>query len=74
MTTFDPVWGGLDYVQDTAPYDGMGISFLPSVVNDALAAQSQTDSEASVRSFMQAQYRAAAENLMETGLIFAGGA
>lgn len=68
MILFDPVWGGLDYTQDTPPYDGMAITFLPSIVNDQLAAQPQMESEASVRSFMQTQARAAAENMLESAL------
>lgn len=69
MIFFDPAWGGLDVVQDTPPYDGLAISYLPSIVNDALAGQLQYDSQESARSYMQEQFRAAAENMYETGLV-----
>lgn len=72
MISFDPSWGGLDYIQDTPPEDGMAIVFLPSIANDALAGQLQAESESSARSFMQAQFRAAAENMRDSGLVFNG--
>lgn len=68
MIMFDPGWGGLDYIQDTPPQDGMAIVFLPSLANDAIAGQLQLESEESTRSFMQSQFRAAAENMYESGL------
>ncbi|MDE5832898.1 MAG: hypothetical protein K2H64_07940 [Desulfovibrio sp.] len=69
MIIFNPIWGGLDYIQDTPPQDGMAIVFLPSVVSDPLAGKPQLESEESVQSFMQSQFRAVAENMRETGLI-----
>lgn len=69
MIFFNPGWGGLDVVQDTPPADGMAITYLPSIVNDALAGQLQYDSQESTRSFMQEQFRAAAENMYESGLV-----
>ena len=69
MIAFNPFWGGLDYIQDTPPQDGMGLVFAPSVATDALAGRAQLESEESVQSFMQSQFRAAAENMWELGLI-----
>lgn len=69
MIFFNPIWGGLDYIQDTPPQDGMAIVFLPSAASDPLAGQPQLESEESVRSFMQTQFRMAAENMSETGLL-----
>lgn len=69
MNIFDPSWGGLDYVQDTPPQDGFAITFLPSIVNDPLAGQLQLESEESVHSFMQTQFRIVTENMYEAGLI-----
>ena len=68
MIVFDPHWGGLDYMQDTPPDDGMAIAFFPSVANDATAGQLQLESEASVKSFMQAQFRIVTENMHGAGL------
>lgn len=68
MIAFDPHWGGLDYVQDTPPGDGMGIAFYPSIVHDVTAGQLQLESESSVLSFMQLQFRAATENMYDSGL------
>lgn len=73
MTGFDPVWGGLDYTQDTPPYDGMAITFLPSLVNDVTAGQLQLESEESVHSFMQTQFRLVSENFNDAGLMFSAG-
>lgn len=69
MISFDPYWGGLDYVQDSPPYDGLAISFAPSIVNDATAAVPQAESESSVLQFMQSQFRATAENMYDSGLV-----
>lgn len=69
MIGFNPYWGGLDYVQDSPPYDGLAISFTPSVVDDATAAMAQLDSESSVQSFMALQFRATAENMYDSGLV-----
>lgn len=69
MISFNPMWGGLDYVQDTPPGDGFAITFLPSIVSDVTAGQLQGDSEASVHSFMQQQFRMAAENMYDSGLV-----
>ena len=69
MIFFNPGWGGLDYIQDTPPQDGMGIVFLPSLANDATAGALQLESEESVHSFMQSQFRAVTENMYETALI-----
>lgn len=69
MLFFNPDWGGLEYVQDTPPPDSMSIAFLPSVANDSAAAQLQMDAQESTRSFMQSQFRAATENMYESGLV-----
>ena len=69
MIFFNPGWGGLDYIQDTPPQDGMAIVFLPSLANDATAGGLQLESEESVHSFMQTQFRAVAENIGESALI-----
>lgn len=69
MTSFNPYWGGLDYAQDTPPYDGFAITFVPSIANDTVAGILQGDSEASVLSFMQNQFRASAENMYDSGLV-----
>lgn len=69
MLTFNPDWGGQDIIQDSAPYDGLAIHFLPSVVSDVLGAVPQIDSETSAMSFMQTSFRAAAENMVDAGLI-----
>lgn len=71
MISFNPAWGGQDVVQDTPPYDGMGLAFLPSIASDVLGAVPQLDSESSARSFMEAQFRQVAENLNDVGLICA---
>lgn len=73
MIFFDAYWGGLDYSQDTPPADGMSIVFLPSIANDASAGILQSDSEASVHSFMQQQFRAGAENMYGAGLFISEG-
>lgn len=70
MIAFDPGWGGQDVIQDSAPADGMAIIFQPSIANDSLGAIPQLESESSTRSFMQAQYRMAAENMLDGGLIY----
>lgn len=69
MISFNPTWGGQDVIQDTAPADGMCIYFLPSEVNDVVAGALQLDSAESARSFMQAQFRAATENMYGVGVI-----
>lgn len=69
MIGFDPYWGGLDYMFDTPPEDGLGITFLPSLAHDPLAGALQLDSEESVHSFMQTQFRMATENMMGYGLV-----
>lgn len=69
MIAFDPHWGGLDYMQDTPPGDGMGIAFFPSLANDATAGQLQLEAEASAQSFMQLQFRASTENMYGSGLV-----
>uniref|UniRef100_UPI002637E4B1 hypothetical protein n=2 Tax=uncultured Desulfovibrio sp. TaxID=167968 RepID=UPI002637E4B1 len=69
MIALDPLWGGLDVVQDTPPGDALAISFAPSIVSDVTAAVPQLDSQASVQSFMQDQFRASAENMYDSGLV-----
>ena len=73
MISFDPHWGGLDYVQETPPGDGLGIIYLPSIAHDSTAGQLQLESEASVHSFMQLQFRAVTENMYGSGLIISAG-
>lgn len=73
MIALNPAWGGQDVIQDSAPADGMAITFLPSIINDALGAIPQLESEASTRSFMQDQFRAASENMRESGLLYNSG-
>lgn len=69
MISFDPVWRGLDVVQDTPPGDALAITFAPSIVSDVTASMAQLDSEASVQAFMQDQFRASAENMYDSGLV-----
>ena len=69
MISFNPYWGGLDYMQDTPPQDGMAIAFFPSIASDVTAGQLQLDSESSVKSFMQAQFRIVSENTHGYGLL-----
>ncbi|MDE7370458.1 MAG: hypothetical protein K2N07_01695 [Desulfovibrio sp.] len=69
MIALDPTWGGLNVVQDTPPHDSLGISYAPSLVTDVTAAVPQLDSMASVQSFMEHQFRAAAENMYDSGLV-----
>lgn len=69
MIGFNPLWGGNDVIQDSPPYDGLAISFLPSIVNDALAGVPEADSAESVHSFMQSRFRATAENMYDAGLV-----
>lgn len=69
MITFDPYWGGLDYSFDTPSEDGFAISYYPSIANDVLGAIPQLDSEESVHSFMQTQFRLATENMLGYGLV-----
>lgn len=69
MIALDPLWGGLDVVQDTPPGDTLAISFAPSIVSDVTAAVPQLDAQASVQSFMQDQFRASAENMYDSGLV-----
>lgn len=73
MISFNPHWGGLDYLQDSSPGDGSPISFLPSLAIDATAAVPQIEAEESVHQFMQAGFRAAAENMQGAGLIYSAG-
>lgn len=70
MIAFNPAWGGQDVIQDTPPHDGLGIVFLPSIVSDVVGSIPQLESESSVRSFMQNQFRAAAENFNDAGLVY----
>lgn len=70
MLSFDPLWGGQNIIQDTPPGDALGIVFLPSIVGDVLGAIPQLESEESSRSFMQTQFRVAAENMNDAGLIY----
>lgn len=72
MIAFNPAWGGQDVIQDSSPYDGMGIVFMPSIACDALGAVPQLESESSVLSFMQAQFRQSAENMYDSGLLYSG--
>lgn len=69
MISFNPHWGGLDYTQDTPPWDGMGLVFLPSLAMDTTAGAPQLESEESVHQFMQSQFRAATENMYDSGLV-----
>lgn len=69
MISFDPYWGGLDYTFDTPPGDGLAITYLPSLAHDITAGQLQLESEESVHSFMQTQFRMSAENMIGTGLV-----
>ncbi|WP_165078477.1 MULTISPECIES: hypothetical protein [unclassified Desulfovibrio] len=69
MIALDPLWGGLNVVQDTPPRDSLGISYAPSIVTDVTAAVPQLDSMASVQSFTEHQFRAAAENMYDSGLV-----
>lgn len=69
MFALDPYWGGINVVQDTPPHDALGITFAPSLVTDVTAAVPQLDSQASVQSFMEHQFRAAAENMYDSGLV-----
>lgn len=69
MIIFNPAWGGQDTIQDSAPYDGLVIHFVPSIMSDVLGAVPQLDSESSATSFMQTSFRAAAENMTDAGLI-----
>ncbi|MBD5641592.1 MAG: purine nucleoside permease [Desulfovibrio sp.] len=73
MISFNPHWGGLDYLQDSSPADGCGIVFLPSLASDATAAVPQMESEESVHQFMQSGFRAATENLYSAGLLVSEG-
>ncbi len=50
----------------------MGITFLPSIVNDASASELQLQSESSCHSDMQATFRISAENMYDAGLIYSG--
>lgn len=69
MTSYDPYWLGLNYIEDSTPGDGNAIMYLPSIVNDSAAAYPQAESEASVHSFMQDNFRLAAMNMMDSGLV-----
>ena len=70
MITFNPYWGGQDVIQESLPSDGLVIAFSPSIVSDVLGAVPQLDSQSSVQSFMQSQFRATAENMNDAGLVF----
>lgn len=70
MISFNPFWGGLDYIQDSPPYDSLAITFEPSIAIDATAAVPQAESESSAMSFMTSQFRAAAENMYDSGLVY----
>lgn len=72
MITFNPDWGGQDVIQDTPPYDGMALVFLPSIVADVTGSIPQLDSENSVHSFMQTQFRISAENMNDSANIYWG--
>lgn len=67
MIFFDPISQGLSVVQDTPPSDALVISYTPSVVSDSTAAAAQLADAASAASFMQDQWRAAAENMQDMG-------
>lgn len=72
MLAFDPDFGGQNVIQDSPPFDGMAIVFVPSIVNDVTGSVPQLDSEASTRSFMQIQFRITAENMNDLGLVYSG--
>lgn len=72
MTSFNPVWGGLDYFFNSPPGDPFEISYTPSIAGDSIASIDQLISEESVQSFMQAQFREATMNLAGFGLIAEG--
>lgn len=74
MHSFNPYWGGLDYIQDTPAEDGFALVFTPSLANDSVAGVLQLDSEASVHQFMQTQFRMATENLIGYGTIVSANA
>lgn len=67
MIFFDPISRGLSVVQDTPPGDALVISYTPSEVSDSMAAAAQLADAASAASFMQDQWRAAAENMRDMG-------
>lgn len=67
MIFFDPISQGLSVVQDTPPGDALVISYTPSEVGDSTAAAAQLTDAASAASFMQDQWRAAAENMQDMG-------
>ncbi len=67
MIFFDPISQGLSVVQDTPPGDALVISYTPSVVSDSTAAAAQLADAVSAASFMQDQWRAAAENMQDMG-------
>ena len=64
---FDPISRGLSVVQDTPPGDALVISYTSSEVSDSTAAAAQLADAASAASFMQDQWRAAAENMRDMG-------
>lgn len=72
MLAFDPDFGGQNVIQDSPPFDGMAIVFVPSIVNDVTGSVPQLDSESSARSFMQIQFRMTAENMNDMGLVYTG--
>ena len=67
MIFFDPISRGLSVVQDTPPGDALVISYTQSEVSDSTAAAAQLADAASAASFMQDQWRAAAENMRDMG-------
>lgn len=65
MHIFNSWWGGLDYIQDTPPEDGMGLVFIPSLASDSAAGALQLESESGSQQYMQARFKLAAENMLD---------
>ncbi|OXS28029.1 MAG: hypothetical protein BCS36_01495 [Desulfovibrio sp. MES5] len=72
MMYFEPMSGLAVVVQNTPPDTTDVITYTPSVINDSTAAADQLLSAESAQSFMQTQFRMAAENILGLGVVTSG--
>ena len=72
MLCFDPSAQLGLVIQNSPPDTSDYISYVPSIVNDVTAATDELLSAESTRSFMQAQWRMASENILGLGIIANG--
>ncbi len=72
MIAFDPSSRISVVLQNSPPDTSDRIGFYPSIISDITASSDELLSGESTRSFMQAQWRMASENMLGLGIISNG--